>query len=120
MKSGDGSESGAIATDHDAVAVIGILWCALLSLVGDMEEAEAVLVSFAPLEVVHDGPVEIAGQRNAFICGPAEAAEVTRQEVDALRIVDLALEVDEIGVAESVFGKCDRELVPLSLKSGRP
>ena len=85
-----------------------------------MDEAEAVLVALAPLEVVEDGPIEVAGERDALVRGAPEAAEVAGEVVDPLRIVDLAVEVDEVGVAKAVFGKGDRELVAFGLETGGP
>src|SRR5688572_1695011 len=107
--------------DDFTVPVIGILRRALLRLVVDVDETEAILVALAPLEVVEDRPVEVAGDRHAFRRGALEAAEIVREEVDALRIVHLAVEVDEVRVAVAVFRKNDREvLVALGLETSRP
>src|SRR6478609_8585446 len=119
-ESGRGLELRAVLADDVAVPVVRILGRAFLRLVVDVDQAEAILVAFAPLEVVEDGPVEVAGDRDALGGGALEAAEVAREEVDALRVVDLAVEVDEVRVAEAVFRKNDRELVALGLEARRP
>ena len=84
----------------------------------DVDQAEAFLVSRGPLEVIHEGPVEVAADVGAGGDGAAEGEEVAGGKVDALGVVDAAVEAGPIDVGEAVLGDVDRGLVALAHEEG--
>src|SRR4051812_3437713 len=76
------------------VELVRVLGNALLRLVVDVHQAEALLVPVGPLEVVEDRPGEVARHRQPFAQGAPELEQRAVHEVDPLRIVDLTVEED--------------------------
>src|SRR3954467_8330972 len=78
-----------------------------------VDEAEALFVALGPFEVVDEGPVEVALDGGAAVNRPLELAEVALGEVDARRVVDVAVERDAVGRGDAVLGDDDRFAVAL-------
>src|SRR5690348_16899542 len=74
-------------TDHLPVGVAAVLDGALLRLVVDVDEPEALCVAELPLEVVHQRPVAVAEHRHALRDRVVDGGEVVAEERDAARVV---------------------------------
>ena len=75
----------------------------LLGRVVDVDHPEAFAVAPRPLEVVEQGPDEIAAQRYAVFDRAVGLEQMLMQERLALRVVDLPV-LDDIVVGGAVFG----------------
>jgi hypothetical protein len=65
---------------------------ALAVLVVTEDQAESVPLGVGPLEIVDERPVKLGFERNAVGDGAGAVQHVAVVEVDALRVVDLAVE----------------------------
>ncbi len=72
-----------------------------------------------PLEVVEQRPCEIAARIHAGVDGAAERLQIPAQEVDALRIMHLAVRHHPIDVRHAIFRDDDRHFVSV-VKKTRP
>ena len=109
----------AVGRDHLLVPVERVLRDALLGLVVDVDQAEALLVAVGPLEVVEQRPGVVAGHRHAVLDRARELEQVAVHEVDALRIVDLAVQEHLIAHRQAVLGDRQRQLVAV-VEEARP
>ncbi len=73
-----------------------ILQNALLGLIVGPDDAETLQIALGPLEVVHERPDKVAGQRHAVFDGALRHREVLAQIVEPSLIVDLAVGVGAV------------------------
>ena len=73
------------APDDLGVPFVGILGDPLLAAVVHIDQAEVLLVAVTPLEIVRQGPVEVATDIGAVFDGLAEVLQVSRQEIDPVQ-----------------------------------
>src|SRR5690242_17297834 len=103
----------AIAADDLPIPVKGVLGRALLRLEIHVNQAEALTISFRPLEIVHQAPGKIAAHISAAAARAGELVQIALHEIDSLRIVYFAVERDPIGNRGAVLSDHDWELVAL-------
>src|SRR3954447_4004067 len=102
--SGRPARPPSVRADDVRVPVSGALDRALLCAVVDVDQAEALVVAVGPLEVVQQGPGEVAGQRGALAGGRGAGGEVALQVVLAFGVVDRAVRAYDVGVRGAVLG----------------
>src|SRR5215207_8946184 len=73
----------------------------------DVREAEAGRIAIGPLEVVHQAPGEVPGQRHALLHRTSTGSQVTFQEGRALRVVHGEVPVRVIHEGRAVLGDVD-------------
>src|SRR5262245_28937570 len=76
-----------IPPDHRAVEQCAILQPAALGRIIHMNDPKALVVALGPLEVIHQRPGEIAGQRRAFGDRGVRGREVAGQVARACLVV---------------------------------
>src|SRR5690242_18630554 len=69
-------EAGAVGLDHAAIPVSRPLQETPLGGVIDVHQPEAHFVPLLPLEVVEQGPVEVADSRHPLIDGPLKGEQI--------------------------------------------
>src|SRR6185369_13494704 len=83
-----GNTSGAQGLDRVAVPVRGLLRGALLRVVVDADDAEALVVAVRPLEVVHQRPREVAADVRPLLPREGHGADVGVEVRHPVRVVD--------------------------------
>src|SRR4051812_12325319 len=109
----DRAEVRAVFRDHALVPVGGIFEDALLARVVAKNQAEAVLVTVRPLEVVDERPVKISVDRHAVGDGATQLEQVTLREIDPLGVVHSTVERRPVTRREAIFRDHDRLFVAL-------
>ena len=102
----------AVGGDGVAIEVRGEFGGSLLGGEVDIRDAEAFAVAVSPLEVVKEGPEEVALDGDAFRDGALELGEVVAKEHDAVGVVDVAIGGDLVGGGAAVFRDVDLLDVP--------
>ena len=78
-----------------------------------MNQAETDIITSGPFKVVKQAPVGIPQHRDAILQCPGNLPQIAMQEVDALGIIHLAVQHDEVVVCKAVLGDEHRQTVPL-------
>jgi hypothetical protein len=88
------AQQSAVRADHFGVPARAesLRVRALAVLVVTEDQAESVPLGVGPLEIVDERPVKLGFERNAVGDGAGAVQHVAVVEVDALRVVDLAVE----------------------------
>src|SRR5690349_1375067 len=82
-----------------------------------IHETKALPVPLGPLEVVDEGPVEVALDRDAGVHRALELEQVATREVDAERVLNAAVHADTVRAGDAVLGDDDRLLVTVVAKA---
>src|SRR4029079_6574600 len=106
--------------NHVFVPFERILRDALLAGVIDVHEPKALLVTIGPLEAVEKRPGIIAADPHALLDGSRELEKRAAHVVDALRVVNLAIEKDLVAGGETIFGDGERHAITIVKKPGPP
>ena len=113
-------EQGGVRGGDAGVPEGGILEDAAAGGEIDEDHAETLRVALLPLEIIEQRPMKIAEERNAFARGSRESLKIARGEIDALRIVDFAVERNPIAGRATVFGDENGQVVTLVEPFGSP
>jgi len=97
----------AVLCDDLTVPVAAFLDNALLGLEIDVNDTKTLGVAKAPLEVVHQGPHEVAVQRHATLDGVVSGLEMFFQVGQTPIVVDVPLFADLVGEGGAVLGDVD-------------
>src|SRR5690606_38891836 len=94
--------------DDASVLPAALLDRALLRLVVDAHDAEALGVAPRAFVVVHERPVEVAAHVGTLLDGIQRRRDVVAQELGAIGIGHLAVRADLVGVGDTVLGDVQR------------
>ena len=106
--------------DPIAIPISGILRDPLLCFVIDVDDAEAVGIALCPLEIIHKGPEEIAADICALGCRSFQREQIAVEKINAVWVVDLAVQRNRVVRGHSVFGNEEGLSVTLAEKFGCP
>ena len=86
----------------------------------DINKPEALAIALAPLKIVSERPVEIAPHIRTSLRRRTQRQQITVQEINAVGIMDTAVQKDAVVAALPVFGDVNRPAVPLPEKTHAP
>ena len=82
--------------DEIRIPAGAVLGNAPLIAVINVDQAEPVVVSGVPFQIIGERPVEISLHRDAVCTGTGQLLQVGLQKIDAVGVVDLSVPVDPV------------------------
>ena len=106
-------QHGTVGIHNGSVPVGAVLQNAFSGGEIHKDQTKAFAVAAVPLVVVRQGPVEVAPDLRAALAAAPETQKIAVQEVNAVGVVDLTVQTDNVVAAQAVFRDVDGCMVPL-------
>src|SRR6185312_6313733 len=105
------------ASQEIAIPVTAVFDNAALSGIVDIDQAESLGVSLAPLKVIHKRPGEIALYRRPLIDDLSDGLDVCNKILPALRIADAVPAIPLIVIGRPILGNIERSGRVVAMKA---